>query len=998
MNSIRNTEPWWLCLQRHRFPRQWAVGLAFWLCLAAGSTSAVGQDKLSGEATSPTYEQVQQVLTTYCAGCHNNSDREGDLSLVSFESTMAGKPDEEIIFPGKPDASKLFQVISGAAEPKMPPEDEKQISTEAIELIRRWILSGATGPVKSAHNIDIPEIRPAKSHYVTAACLAHETKIALGMLGKVELRDRRSDQLLWQVGTAGKVNSLRVAPNRNALIVGSGRTGLDGQILVVDLSTGNLLQQLNGHSDAVYCASMSPDGNWIASGSYDRKVIMWNVHTGQPQHTLTGHNGAIYDLDFSPSSEILGTASADQTIKLWHVPSGKRLDTLGQPGGEMACVRFSPNGQAVFGAGADRQIRKWQILSTDRPMINPMLHATYAHEADVLQLEFVGNELIASASKDRTVRLWRTNTLESAGQLSQLSDDPVALLPSQDSRLLAVELGGTVHELAIDKPGVIEVSSGHAELAGPPTTSTTGSLLTNYQEHEPNDSSATAMLLSLPATVQGNIKPAVRDREDIDLYRFTAQKGSQWIFEVSTDRNVSRLDSAIEILDSDGRAVLRTRMQALRESYFTFRGKDSSTSDDFRLHQWEDMELDEYLYSNGEITKLWMYPRGPDSGFKVYPGSGSRYTYFGSTPITHALGESAFVVRELASGEPRLSNGLPVFPVYFENDDDPLRRAGPDSWLDFVAPQSGDYFVRLRDARGFGGDDFSYTLSARVPQPDFAIEVSGNRMDMPIGSGREWQVKATRLDGLDAPISIHLQGLPVGFLATNPLIIEAGQEIALGTIFATQAAAVRPQTSLNAEQLADADSIVASNKSTPGEATDSAPLSAIPAQAGTQSADPASIRLIAECQLANRKIVHELEQTLDIRLTEKNEVQLELVDARDASQPLTELNIRPGQTVRARVIVQRHGAKGPISFGKEDSGRNLPHGAFVDNIGLSGLLIPEPESEREFFITAAPKVSPGRRQFHLRTESKGNATSCPIWLNVLADSDTKLTAELPDGE
>ncbi|MEZ6076210.1 MAG: hypothetical protein R3C56_11235 [Pirellulaceae bacterium] len=52
-------------------------------------------------------------------------------------------------------------------------------------------------------------------------------------------------------------------------------------------------------------------------------------------------------------------------------------------------------------------------------------------------------------------------------------------------------------------------------------------------------------------------------------------------------------------------------------------------------------------------------------------------------------------------------------------------------------------------------------------------------------------------------------------------------------------------------------------------------------------------------------------------------------------------------------------------MGKEDSGRNLPHGAFVDNIGLSGLLIPEGQTQREFFITAAPKVAPGRRQFHL---------------------------------
>ena len=62
-------------------------------------------------------------------------------------------------------------------------------------------------------------------------------------------------------------------------------------------------------------------------------------------------------------------------------------------------------------------------------------------------------------------------------------------------------------------------------------------------------------------------------------------------------------------------------------------------SNDFRLFGWQEIGLDQYLYSNGEVTKTWMHPRGPDSGFDVYPGTGTRYTYFGTTHTTHALGE-----------------------------------------------------------------------------------------------------------------------------------------------------------------------------------------------------------------------------------------------------------------------------------------------------------------------------------------------------------------------
>ena len=73
-------------------------------------------------------------------------------------------------------------------------------------------------------------------------------------------------------------------------------------------------------------------------------------------------------------------------------------------------------------------------------------------------------------------------------------------------------------------------------------------------------------------------------------------------------------------------------LQAVRTSYFTFRGHNSTDRIDFRLHGAADMEFNEYLYANGEVMKLWLNPRGPDSGFLVYPGyNDDRFTYFGTT-------------------------------------------------------------------------------------------------------------------------------------------------------------------------------------------------------------------------------------------------------------------------------------------------------------------------------------------------------------------------------
>jgi hypothetical protein len=78
-------------------------------------------------------------------------------------------------------------------------------------------------------------------------------------------------------------------------------------------------------------------------------------------------------------------------------------------------------------------------------------------------------------------------------------------------------------------------------------------------------------------------------------------------------------------------------------------------------------------------------------------------------------------------------------------------------------------------------------------------------------------------------------------------------------------------------------------------------------------------------------------------------------------------------------ITEGPGSKVPIS----DSGRNLPHGLYVDNIGLIGLHIVEGESEREFFITAAPIARPGERLFHLRATADGGQCSEPALIRVL---------------
>ena len=389
-------------------------------------------------------------------------------------------------------------------------------------------------------------------------------------------------------------------------------------------------------------------------------------------------------------------------------------------------------------------------------------------------------------------------------------------------------------------------------------------------------------------------------------------------------------------------------LQAVRDSYFTFRGKDDTESGDFRVFNWQEMKLDEYLYSNGEVVKLWLYPRGPDSGFGTYPGQGSRWGYFDTTPLSHALGEPCYIVEPHPPGTKLVPNGLPVFLLNYENDDDSHRELGKDSRLFFTAPADGQYLIKIKDVRGLQGPDFRYTLTVRHRRPDFKVTLHGADLTVDAGSAKEFKVSAQRIDNFEGPIRVELSGLPPGFSATTPVTIEAGQIEAFGVIDRGRR---RGKTGGGCGQAEQGRGDGAYRRSR----RDSSRQQPRDHQARGDHAQAAG----GDCRRKGRSST-----------------------AQCVIERPTRICRRAGQTIMLKVKVERNGFKGPISFGNEGSGRNLPFGVIVDNIGLNGLLLLDNQDEREFFITADGNTREQTRQFHLTTGAGGGQSSRPVILHV----------------
>ncbi|KAF9287426.1 hypothetical protein BGZ68_001861 [Mortierella alpina] len=117
-----------------------------------------------------------------------------------------------------------------------------------------------------------------------------------------------------------------------------------------------LKNDLKGHQGAVYAVQYSPDGRYLATGSFDKTVRIWDGTTNQNElYVLKGHGLNISDLAWSHDSSLLLSAAYDKTCKLWDVESGKQLDSL-EGDGFVQCVRFHPQDNNILFHGTTRNV------------------------------------------------------------------------------------------------------------------------------------------------------------------------------------------------------------------------------------------------------------------------------------------------------------------------------------------------------------------------------------------------------------------------------------------------------------------------------------------------------------------------------------------------------------------------------------------------------------------------------------------------------------------
>ncbi|CAD8142197.1 unnamed protein product [Paramecium pentaurelia] len=125
------------------------------------------------------------------------------------------------------------------------------------------------------------------------------------------------------------------------------------------------ITKFNGHTRPVLSVCFSPDGNTLASGSY-QEVRLWDVKTGQQKAKLDGHYGTVYSVCFSPNGNTLASGSLDYSIRLWDVKTGQQKAKLDGHYGTVYQVCFTPNGNTLASGSDDSSTRLWDVKTGEK--------------------------------------------------------------------------------------------------------------------------------------------------------------------------------------------------------------------------------------------------------------------------------------------------------------------------------------------------------------------------------------------------------------------------------------------------------------------------------------------------------------------------------------------------------------------------------------------------------------------------------------------------------
>ncbi len=362
------------------------------LCFVVWIPLAAADNHASGSAVSY-YAQIVPILKRSCQGCHHPGDPNGDLIVTTYADITHGGMAGEAILPGKPDESLLIKLISGD-EPAMP-QNQEPLSTEEVELFRRWILEGAQDDTPAEVDALGDGNYPTYTVPPVVSAIAYSpdgSTLAVSGFREVLLYDTTNFELKARlVGKAHRIQSLTYTVDGKILGVAGGSPGQFGEVQLWDTTTHTLIKAIRSSYDTIYGLSFSPDASRVAFGCSDKTVRVLSIADEKELVKFDNHGDWVFGTIFSTDGSHFVSAGRDTALKLVEVNTGSFVDDINSSNkgyGEINTIARHPTKDQVLSGGEDRIPRLYKIFrEIQRDVGNTDFNLIQAYEAQSGSIE-----------------------------------------------------------------------------------------------------------------------------------------------------------------------------------------------------------------------------------------------------------------------------------------------------------------------------------------------------------------------------------------------------------------------------------------------------------------------------------------------------------------------------------------------------------------------------------------------------------------------------------
>lgn len=324
-------------------------------------------------------KDVFPILDANCIACHNLAIKENNLNMEDVANIMKGGKRGPSVVAKDPDKSLLYQVITRAKGPAMPPLPNKveavALTPVEVGIIRQWILEGANEGAGGAGAEVSWQPIPATAKAIYAIAMTTDGQyVACGRANQIAIYHIPTGQQVAQlvdpalpgIQQNGKalytdkaahrdfVHALAFSPDGLTLASGDFRTAK------IWKRTPDLKRFEVAVGAPVPAVAVSADGKWLASVGAENQIQLINMADGKAATMLKGHAGLVSALKFTADNTKLVSASADMSIRVWNLADGATLARIDTPAA-VTSLTLNQDSTQIISGGADNVIRTWTV-------------------------------------------------------------------------------------------------------------------------------------------------------------------------------------------------------------------------------------------------------------------------------------------------------------------------------------------------------------------------------------------------------------------------------------------------------------------------------------------------------------------------------------------------------------------------------------------------------------------------------------------------------------